>query len=194
MFNVANIGLALNSVLTDDVLILWVSVWSAAADRPGTGHRGSVVRPRFDSGQLRLRVTAIVRAIKLDVADPRHGARHETVPLHGRLVPGAREPVRRGRRRAGPRRFRASQPNAPSPDAPTHQRAQAGQGHSDGSCTASPGPVRPGGRGRDRIWSVGHVVRQWRQQRSTSRRRRVHGRRFYGNSIYTNDRKTHSFK
>jgi len=158
-----------------------VSVWSTAADRPGTGHRYPVVRPGFDAGQLRLRVSAAVRTVELDVAGPRYGAWHETVPLHGRIVPGTREPVRRGRRRAGSRRLRASQPNAPSPDAPPHHRAQAGQGHGDGGRTAAPGPVRPGGRGRDRIRSAGHVVRQRRRQRPTGGRRRVHGRRFYGN-------------
>jgi len=145
-----------------------VSVWSTAADRPGTRRSDPVVRPGFNSGQLWLRVTAVVRIVELDVAGPRHGAWHETVPLHGRLVPGTRELVRRGRRRAGSRRLRACQPDAPSSDAPTHHRAQAGQGHGDGGSTAAPRPVR-------------HVVRQWRRQRPTGGRRRVHSRRFYGN-------------
>lgn len=132
---------------------------------------------------MRFRVVAVVRAVRFDVAGPRHGARHETVPLHGRSVSGAGELDRRERRRAGPRRLRDGQPDAPPPDAPPHRRGQAGQGHGDDGRAAAQGPVRPGGRGRDRVRSIGHVVRRRRRRRPAGGRRRIHGRRFYGNYI-----------
>jgi len=159
---------------------------SAAANRPGPGHHGAVVRPGSDAGQLRFRVAAAVRAVELDGAGPRHGARHETVPLHGRPVPGTGEPVRGERGRAGARRFRARQPDAPPPDAPAHRRGEAGQGHGDDGRAAAQGPVRPGGRGRDRVRCAGDVVRRRRRQRSAGGRRRIHGRQFYGNVLYYN--------
>lgn len=157
---------------------------SAAADCPGPGRGSAVVRQGTDAGQLRVRVAVAVRAVGLDVAGPRHGSRHETVPLHGRPVPGAGEPVRRGHRRTGAGRLRARQPNAPAPHAQAYQRAEAGQGHGDGGLAPAPGPVRPGQRGRDRVRCAGHGIRRGRRPRPAGgRRRRVHCRRFCGNVV-----------
>jgi len=113
------------------------------------------------------------------VAGPRHGARHQTIPLHGRPVPRPGEPVGRGRRSAGTRRLRAGQSDASSPDAAPRRRSAAGQGRGDRGRTAASRALRQRERGRDRVRHVGHGVRRRRRQR-TGGRRRVYGRRFHG--------------
>lgn len=168
-----------NQFLKNDVIIIMCSCCFAVADRPRTGRRADDVRARSDAGQLRVRVAAAVRAVPVDGAGPRHCARHEAVPLHVRHVPGAGEPVRRGRGRAGHRRVRAGQPHAPAPDPAPVQRDQAGQRHGDGRRAPAPRAVRPRRRGRDRNRRAGHGVRQPGRQRPSGRRR-IHRRQFNG--------------